>query len=111
SPSRAQALTLEDGTVLLIGNQNVNRYDQALYLDRDPITVSVSEDGYTFNRVYALRTGSPTQFRFSGISGRNPGYAYSSSVIHEGYLYTMYSIGKEDMGITRVPLSALDLKD
>lgn len=109
SPSRAQGITLEDGTVLLIGNQNVNRFDQALYLDRDPMTVSVSEDGYTFDRVYALRTGSPTGHRFSGISGRNPGYAYSSSIVHEGVLYTLYSTGKEDMEITRVPLSALGL--
>ncbi|SKB57003.1 BNR repeat-like domain-containing protein [Parapedobacter luteus] len=110
SPSRAQALTLEDGTVLLIGNQNVNRYDQALYLDRDPMTISISKDGYTFDRVYALRTGSPTGHRFSGIGGRNPGYAYSSSIVRDGWLYTMYSIGKEDMGITRVPLSALELE-
>lgn len=109
SPSRAQAITLEDGTVLLIGNQNVNQFDRALYLDRDPMTVSVSEDGYTFDKVYALRTGSPTGFRFSGISGRNPGYAYSSSIVHEGSLYTLYSTGKEDMEITRVPLSALGL--
>src|SRR5690606_30389785 len=110
SPSRAQAITLEDGTVLLIGNQNVNRYDQALYLDRDPMTVSISKDGYVFDRVYALRTGSPTGHRFSGVGGRNPGYAYSSSIVFDGQLYTLYSIGKEDMGITRVPLTALGLE-
>lgn len=110
SPSRAQGLTLDDGRVLLIGNQTVNQYDQALYQDRDPMTVAVSEDGYTFNRVYSLRTGSPTGHRFSGIGGRNPGYAYSSSMVLDGWLYTAYSIGKEDMGITRVPLSALDLE-
>lgn len=109
SPSRAQAITLEDGTVLLIGNQNVNRYDSALYLDRDPMTVSISQDGYVFDRVYALRTDSPTGHRFSGIGGRNPGYAYSSSIIHDGWLYTAYSIGKEDMGITRIPLSKMGL--
>ena len=109
SPSRAQAITLDDGTVLLIGNQNVNRFDQALYLDRDPMTISVSKDGYTFDRVYTLRTDSPTGNRFSGIGGRNPGYAYSSSIVLDGWLYTLYSIGKEDMGITRVPLSALNL--
>lgn len=109
SPSRAQAITLDDGTVLLIGNQNVNRFDNALYLDRDPMTVSISKDGYLFDRVYALRTGSPSKHRFSGIGGRNPGYAYSSSIIHNGWLYTAYSIGKEDMGITRIHLSKLGL--
>lgn len=109
SPSRAQGITLDDGTVLLIGNQNTNQFDQALYLDRDPMTVSISKDGYTFDEVYSLRTNSPTGFRFSGVGGRNPGYAYSSSIIVDGWLYTAYSIGKEDMGITRVPLESLGL--
>jgi hypothetical protein len=109
APSRAQAISLDDGTVLLIGNQNASQFDQAAYLDRDPLTVSVSRDGYTFEKVYALRTGSPAGFRFSGIGGRNPGFAYPSALVHKGWLYVLYSIGKEDMAITRVPLSALGL--
>lgn len=109
APSRAQAVSLDNGTVLLIGNQNAYEFDKALYLDRDPLTVSVSKDGYTFDEVYALRTGSPTGFRFSGIGGRNPGFGYPSALVHEGWLYVLYSIGKEDMAITRVPLSAMGL--
>lgn len=109
SPSRAEALTLSDGTVLLIGNQNVSRFDDALYLDRDPITVSISEDGYTFDRVFALRTQARTSYRFTGIAGRNHGYAYSMSIVHDGWLYTMYSASKEDLEITRVRLSDMDL--
>ncbi len=109
SPSRAQAISLEDGTVLLIGNQNSYCFDQALYLDRDPMTIAVSKDGYKFDRVYALRTNAPRNYRYEGIKGRNFGYAYSSSIILDGWLYTLYSIGKEDMSITRVPLAALGL--
>ena len=104
SPSRAQALTLENGTVLLIGNQNVSYFDHALYLDRDPMTVSVSKDGYSFDRVYALRTNAPRHYLFEGVGGRNFGYAYSSSIVLNDWLYTLYSIGKEEMAITRVPL-------
>lgn len=107
SPTRGQALRLTDGTILLIGSQNAPIFDEALYLDRDPITISISKDGYTFDRVYALRTASPKKFRFSGVKGRNPGYAYSSSIIHEGWLYTLYSIGKEDMAISKVALEEL----
>lgn len=107
APSRAQAVTLADGTVLLIGNQNVSEFDKPVYLDRDPMTISVSKDGYSFDRVYALRTGSPTGYRIPGVGGRNPGFAYSSSIIFDNYLYTLYSIGKEDMAITRVPLAAI----
>jgi hypothetical protein len=104
SPSRAQALTLDDGTVLLIGNQIAHTFDTALYLDRDPLTVAVSADGLVFDRVFALRADAPRQFRFAGIGGRNLGFGYSSSLVHDGWLYTLYSIGKEDMAITRVPI-------
>lgn len=109
SPSRAQALTLDDGTVLLIGNQIAHTFDTALYLDRDPMTIALSDDGLTFDRVYALRSGAPRRYRFPGVGGRNRGFAYASSLIHEGWLYTLYSVGKEDMAITRVPLTALGL--
>lgn len=109
APSRAQALSLADSTVLLIGNQIAWTFDHALYLDRDPLTVSVSEDGYTFDRVYALRTGAPKTYRIPGVKGRNPGFAYPSALVHDGWLYVLYSIGKEDMAISRVPLSEMGL--
>ncbi len=47
--------------------------------------------------------------RGRGIEGRALGFAYSSSLIKDGWLYTLYSIGKEDIAITRVPLSSLGL--
>lgn len=107
SPSRAQAIRLADGRIILIGNQNVPHFDAALYLDRDPMTISISNDGYVFDKVYSYRTASPSTFRITGVGGRNPGYAYSSSIVQGDYLYTLYSIGKEDMGISRVPLADL----
>ncbi|MDQ8006054.1 MAG: exo-alpha-sialidase [Pedobacter sp.] len=108
APSRAQAIRLRNGTILLIGNQIAPTFDNALYLDRDPMTVSVSKDGFTFNQVFAYRTAAPTSFRFSGVGGRNLGYGYSSSIVHEDWLYTLYSIGKEDMAISKVHLSEID---
>jgi len=109
SPSRAQAIKLANGTILLIGNQNTPEFDLPVYLNRDPMTVAISSDGLNFDRVYALRTGAPTSFRFAGVGGRNYGFAYSSSLVLDGWLYTFYSTGKEDMEITRVPLSAMGL--
>ena len=108
SPSRAQAIKLEDGTILLIGNQIAPYFDDALYLDRDPMTISISTDGYFFDQVFTLRDNGPREYRFSGIGGRNRGFAYSSSIVHDGWLYTFYSVRKEDMEITRVPLSELE---
>jgi len=107
SPSRCQAVRLADGTILLIGNQIAPEFDKALYMNRDPMTVSISRDGYSFDRVFVLRNNAPKTFRIPGIRGRNPGFAYSSSIVREDTLYTLYSIGKEDIGITRVPLKAL----
>ena len=111
SHSRAQALRLSDGRVLLAGNQIAHQFDKSLYLVRDPLTLAVSPNGETFTKVFALRSGGRTQpkHRFSGISGSTPaGYGYPSMVVHDGMLYVLYSVNKEDMAITIVPLSALE---
>lgn len=108
APSRAQAIKLRNGTILLIGNQIAPTFDNALYLNRDPMTIAVSKDGFVFNQVFAYRTAAPTSFRFSGVGGRNLGYGYSSSIVHEDWLYTLYSVGKEDMAISRVHISEID---
>lgn len=111
SPSRFQVIVLEDGTTLLIGNQTAPEFDRWTgYLPRDPLTVAVSKDGYTFDRVYAVRAGAPQEYRFQGITRRSLGYGYPSSVVRDGWLYILYSVGKEDMAFTRLPLSALGLK-
>lgn len=107
SPTRSEALRLECGTILLIGSQLAISLDEALYLDRDPLTISISKDGYVFDEVHILRTHSKSQFRIPGVSGRNHGFAYSSSIVKDGWLYTLYSISKEDMGITRARLNDL----
>jgi hypothetical protein len=110
SPSRTEAISLPDGAILLVGNQ-IGTLDQGHYIPRDPLTVAISSDGYVFDRVYALRADAPIGYRIPNISGRTLGYGYCSSLVKDGWLYTLYSIGKEDMAITRVPLSALGLPD
>lgn len=107
APSRTEAVKGEDGTVYLIGNQIAYEFDKPIYLDRDPITISVSKDGYVFDKAYALRVGAPKTYRFDGITRRNPGFAYSSSFIKNGWLYISYSLNKEEIGISRVKLSEL----
>ncbi len=107
SPNRTEAVVLDDGTVLLIGSQIAPELDAGDYLFRDPLTISVSSDGYRFDRVYSLRHGAPEGYRFDGIGGRTGGFAYNSSVVVDGWLYTLYSVGKEDIELTRVPLAAI----
>lgn len=107
SPTRGDALRLDDGTILLIGTHYAPKLDDALYLDRDPLTVSVSRDGFTFDKTFTLRAGAPKTWHIPHVGGINPGFAYTSSVIDDGFLYTLYSVGKEDMAISRVPLNEI----
>jgi hypothetical protein len=110
SPSRSEVITLNKGTYLLIGNhiaRQLDRWDG--YLPRDPLTVALSRDGYSFDRVFSVRAKAPTQPRFSGLRRRCPGFGYPSSVIFHGYICILYSIGKEDISLSRVPLSSLGI--
>jgi predicted neuraminidase len=107
APTRGDAVRLSNGCILLIGTHYAPRLDEALYLDRDPLTVAVSKDGYTFDKVYSIRMGAPKTWHIPNVKGRNPGFAYTSSIIDSAFLYTLYSIGKEDIAISRVPLGQL----
>lgn len=110
SPTRSEAVQLPGGGVLLIGSQ-IAQLDSGEYHVRDPLTVAVSADGYTFSRVLTLRHGAAKSTRFDGILGRaKGGFAYTSSLVRDGWLYTTYSINKEDIAITRVPLRSLGIE-
>ncbi len=109
SPSLSCALTLPGGTVVLIGNQVAPRFDnpdEVTHYPRDPLTVSVSPDGYRFTRVYALRCGSEA-LRVAGVGGRGPGAQYPSGLVRDGVLYVQHSMGKEDIWVSRVRLADL----
>ncbi len=111
SPSLSFALTLQDGTVLLIGNHMAPAFDnpeEKRHYQRDPLTICVSPDGYRFTRVYALRTGVH-QFRVDGVRGRGGGAQYPSALVHDGVLYVQYSMGKEDVWVSSVSLAELGL--
>lgn len=109
SGSRAQAFRLPDGRVLLVGNQIAYKFDTGLRMSRDPLTLAVSPDGEFFTKVYALRWGgsNPPKYRFSKITGRSLGYGYPSMIVQGGMIYVLYSINKEDMAITSVPLDSI----
>ena len=113
SPSLTTNAVLADGTVLLIGNQMAPAFDNPGKPDhygRDPLLVSVSADGYTFSRAYALRCGQQEwHIPRKLVRGRGGGAQYPSALVHGKHLYVLYSMGKEDVWISRVPLSDLGL--
>jgi hypothetical protein len=92
----------------LVGNQ------LAKIWDRDPLTLSLSTDGVSFDCVLAVRArcedgqrcGGPGHEFFPGF-GKGPGYQYPAAAVVGDALWITYSIAKEQIGVTRVPLSEL----
>jgi hypothetical protein len=72
---------------------------------RDPLVLSLSRDGKRFDRAAAIRAGSP-EVRTAG-SAKSRGFQYPSAVVARGALWVIYSIGKEDVAVSRIPLEAL----
>jgi hypothetical protein len=107
SPSLARAARLDDGTILLVGNQVADKFDRSgkgTHYARDPLTISISRDGHHFDQVYAMRWGSP-KLRFKGTGG--VGFQYPSAILHEGRLCVAYTVGKEDVEMASVDLAEL----
>ena len=114
SPSKAVTVNLSGDTVLLIGNQlaqELDNLDSRRHYERDPLTISISPDGYRFERQLVLRWEGGRRWRVptGKIHGRGPGCQYPAALVHEGVLYVIYSIGKEDVGISWVEIEKLGL--
>lgn len=99
------------GLRYLLGNQLPKIWD------RDPLTISLSKDGVSFDCVLAVRArcvdgqhcpGPGHQF-FPGF-GKGPGYQYPAAAVVGDSLVITYSIAKEEIGVSRVPLSELVCK-
>jgi hypothetical protein len=101
SRAKQSAGNLPDGTALLV---NAPRADKS----RNPLAVTLSGDGRLFDRAWLLRGPADLQpLRFEGQYKR-PGYHYPKSVIWRDALYVAYATNKEDVELTRVPLSSLE---
>lgn len=109
SPSATTNLVLKDGTVLLIGNHMAPEFDKdkPRHYKRDPLMVSVSKDGKTFDKSYALRSG---QQKYTVprkvVRGRGGGAQYPDVILDGDTVYVIYSLGKEDIWV-----SSFNLKD
>lgn len=76
--------------------------------NRFPLVLTLSTDGFLFDRAWLLRSGGTDlqPMRYAGKYKR-PGYSYPKSVVWGKYLYVSYATNKEDVEISRVPLTAL----
>lgn len=99
--AKQSAGNLPDGTAYLVNAPNSAR-------PRMPLAVTLSRDGTMFDRSFLLRGAGELQpLRYEGQYKR-PGYHYPKSVVWNGALYVGYATNKEDVQVTRVPLSSLD---
>ena len=101
SPSKTVSGTLPNGMNYLIGNQ----VPISAHGVRDPLVISLSPDGKTFDWAAAILHGDPP-LRYPGRS-KDHGFQYPSAIIEGNALWVIYSINKEDVAVARIPLSEL----
>jgi hypothetical protein len=102
SPSKCDSGTLPDGRVFLIGN-NLDK----LWL-RDPLILAVSKDGINFTKAYTIRCGAPNCREKNPGDHKGPGFQYPNAIIVDDALWVTYSISKEQIGISRIPLEVIE---
>lgn len=102
--TKQSAGNLPDGTSYFTGNPVTNK-------TRIPLVVTLSSDGTAFDRAYLLREGGSTMptLRYDG-SAKRAGYHYPKSTVAGDYLYVGYALNKEDVQVTRIPLSSISLR-
>ena len=73
--------------------------------DRAPLTLALSADGLAWSEVWSLRD-TPPPVRYHGV----PGYQYPAGMpTADGKrLLVTYSVNKEDIAVTSVPLASLE---
>ncbi len=101
SRAKQSAANLPDGTAYLVNNPSGSK-------TREPLVVSLSRDGKLFDRAFLLRAGGPQVEgpRYAGLYKRK-GFSYPKSYVWKDCLYVAYAENKEDIRVTRVPLTSL----
>jgi predicted neuraminidase len=98
--AKLSAGNLPDGTAFLVNAPNAGKI-------RMPLAITLSADGKYFDRSFLLRGAADLQpLRYEGQYKR-PGYHYPKSAVWRDHLYVAYATNKEDVELTRIPLSGL----
>ena len=80
-------------------------------VNRDTLVISVGQPGkMELSNIWRLRHGKSIPPRFPGHA-KSKQWSYPYAYEHEGTLYIVYSIGKEDCGLTTVPIDSLRAND
>jgi len=96
--SRNHGFRLSNGTYVLLLNPNPIRY-------RVPLSLALSSDGLNYTKIANIRADD-TKSRVKGRS-KGPGYHYVRGLEHNGKLYAIYTVNKEDVEVSIIPLQAI----
>ena len=78
--------------------------------NRDTLVISVGAAGATsLSRMYRIRHGKSIPPRFPG-KAKSKQWSYPYGYEHDGKLYVVYSIGKEDCGLSIIPIESVRVK-
>ncbi len=79
------------------------------FMDRDTLVVSVSRPGRsTITSMWRIRHGKSGPPCFKGRA-KSKQWSYPYGYEHDDKLYVVYSIGKEDCGLSVIPISSLKI--
>jgi hypothetical protein len=100
SRAKQSAGNLPNGMAYMINNPSGNK-------NRFPLVVTISKDGFVFDKAYLLRSGGENlQPMKTDGKYKRIGYSYPKSFVSGNYLYVGYATNKEDVEMTRIPLDS-----
>ena len=99
STARIAAGNLPGGGAYIINNASATQFD------RRQLVLGLSRNGVLFDRAFLVRS-EPTSMRFEG-KHKLDGWQYPHALTWKRHFYVAYTINKEDVGITRIPLRQL----
>ncbi|WP_278468852.1 exo-alpha-sialidase [Gimesia maris] len=77
--------------------------------NRDTLVISVSQPGEsTLSQMWRIRHGKSEAPRFKGFA-KSKQWSYPYAHEYDGKLYVVYSIGKEDCGLSILPVTSLQV--
>ncbi|MBD3289693.1 hypothetical protein GF337_12880 [candidate division KSB1 bacterium] len=100
--AKSDAGRLPDGQIYVINNVLPLSPKKG---GRSLLGISLSRDGLNFDRVAVIRFVPPPQ-RYKGRA-KSIGFAYPHSVVVGDDLWVIYSVNKEDIQVTRIPINEL----
>lgn len=102
SRSKQSAGNLPSGAAFQVNNPSGS-------MTRYPLAITLSSNGFHFDRAFLIRAGGDElqPLRYEGKYKR-AGYSYPKSVVWGEHLYVAYATNKEDIEVSRIPLSALE---